>query len=97
MEEESFAKRRYINRLHIELGNPLEVIVQATKKAMCLQFDQHILTCNDCSLGKGKKAGVSKVAFLQLKLKKAIYRYLLAFYISCLLPKTGTIMLGLTF
>ena len=56
-----FQKKNYINELHMELGHTLKAITRATENAMNLKLTGVFKACEDCALGKAKKAGVIKV------------------------------------
>ena len=51
-----------MNKLHVELGHTLEAIIWATRKATDVNLTGIFKACEDCILGKARKAGISKLA-----------------------------------
>ena len=51
----------FINELNMELGHTLKAITRATENARNLKLTGVFKACEDCALGKAKKAGVIKV------------------------------------
>ena len=64
-----FQTKKDINKLHVELEHTLEAITRATGKAMNLKLTSTIKTCEDCALGKAKKAGVNNALVERSKIK----------------------------
>ena len=54
--------KKNINDLHLKISHPSESITHATAKAMGIQVTGTFKLCEDCTLGKVKKCGVSKKA-----------------------------------
>ena len=64
----SIKKKKYYE-LQTELGHPSEEITGAMGKTMNLQLTGTFITCKACTLGKAKKARVSKMAVAHLTVK----------------------------
>ena len=56
-----FQKINNINKVHVELGLQLGVIMRATGKAKNLKLTDMFKTCEDCASGKAKNTGVNKL------------------------------------
>ena len=52
--------KNVFNVLHAELGHPLDVFTRVTGQAMGFHITCVFMFCEDCALGKAKKAKVSK-------------------------------------
>ena len=61
--------RMVINELHVILGHHVQEITIAAGKAMNLKLIGTLKTCEDCALGKVKKAGVVKLPIKRSKVK----------------------------